>query len=109
MKKSTKENKQIMVESVLQISETCLAILKVKAFVLTFEWNNRVMQLCAYCLAAESILNFRTSVKVWKELHTSHLKDWFVILQILKIDFSFIFSSTLSVENHFKYENFILD
>lgn len=64
-----------MVNSVLSISESCLTILKVKACVLTFERNNRVMQLRAYCLVPDSVLNFRTSVKVWKELLTSHLKD----------------------------------
>lgn len=92
-----------MVNSVLWIPETCLAILKVKAFVFTFEWNNRVMQLHAYCLAAEAILTFRTIVKVWEELHTTRLKDWFVLLHILKSCFSFTFTSTPSVENHFKY------
>lgn len=98
-----------MANFVLWISEARLAILKVKAFVLTFERNNGVTQLHACCLAAEIVLNFRTSVKVWKELLTSRLKDWSVLLHILKAHLSFTFTSTSSVENHFTYENFILD
>lgn len=58
-----KQNEQIMVNSVPWISESCFAILKVKAFVLTSEKNNRVMQLHAFCLAHESVLNIKPSVK----------------------------------------------
>jgi len=55
-------NKQIMISSAPLLSETHIAILNVKAFILAFERNSEVSHedIDAHCLAAESVLNLRS-------------------------------------------------